>query len=764
MKLRTLFISVFIVLISSFLSDGLLKAQFNERYPKHPIDLTKAEIVLNVEPQNFLLQGKVKYFAKVKSTIEDSFILHAQDLEIDAVSLNGERVEFSVSTDSLSIQIEQPLERDELIEIEISWQSLSVFGLHRDFKYNFWSSLNSNSLHYWIPSFNYIGEELSVRTEFQIPADYEVVSNGLKVSDEVISTEKKKVVWQTQKEIPITGISFVLGKFKTEQANSGITNIQVFAENSLINDEQLTALLRNAVITLKATESVLRFEYPYESLNVVLLPDMMWMQKQWSSGTVYLFSNLGDINNQLERGIYSQWFGERFRPFYLENDSDFYELVKAAIHAKLGKESSQLLSDSEFRTPSLTQWNKWQQILKSKSVDSYFKSTVEASLPELARLSPGIVEGEDFAKTWYKITGLPWFELPNFELPIVSETEVVLYPHKISVNYDEISSEIDITFRSIDAAADSITAVIFKAVSPSDTASTELLFSGLIDSAQVKIPLTTSFIIFEDENGESNQFKVENIPAPFLVNQIRSSNVDWKISAAKSLADYSDDKDLQLAINDILRSESNVEVRAALLETYGVFANGGLGTEQIFIDGINNSSESIQLASLKTLKNYPNNDFVQSSVRSKILSTENEEVFERAINTYFAITNLEQQQGLVTPLLRAESTGTKSLKILEQSVTVDTSGTTLRALSSFLNASFPFSTREKALSLLLKHQANPSYWSDRITELMFDVDPRIRLKSVTALKLLEGEELQSKLEMFRLNENDPRIQSKLSEF
>ena len=82
---------------------------------------------------------------------------------------------------------------------------------------------------------------------------------------------KKRVRWSSETEVPATALGFVSGNFSISEMTAGLTKIRLFHD---IYDQKIAAdLIVEAARLKKEIEQVLSFEYPWDALNMVLLPD-----------------------------------------------------------------------------------------------------------------------------------------------------------------------------------------------------------------------------------------------------------------------------------------------------------------------------------------------------------------------------------------------------------------------------------------------------------------------------------------------------------
>jgi len=748
----SVFIPLFITLFSYFQSCENIAFDYPV-HPYHPFDIEHAELTLDLESDQHLVNGTVTYLIRSKIDSLTKIQLHDSELSIDEILVNKSEVDYEVQNDSLIIQLTDTINAEEKFEISISWQSISNFGLHRSSDGAFWSSLNPLAHRHWLPGFDHPREAFSFVANIEIPNEMEVLFNGDLKGVQAKSDARKIVTWNSDSEMPMTGLGFVMGDFLISEMTAGFTKIRLFHHSK---DRQKAAdLIVEAARLKKEIEDVLSFEYPWESLNIVILPDNYWMERTHGTGTVYLFERLGNLENQLARNMYAQWFGEYQRKeqyLNLENEGE-NGLLPTALHFQVMDSAAFIQNpDSLLR---IEYWNKWQASyrLKSKS----FKSTIEESLEGFMRSFSGIVHFNDYAEIWYQETGVPNFKTRPIVLSKGNSESIESSIYNVDLSLNEADSELSLYFKLEEGDGDEIYSITLNEHQFDAVSSQEIIFTGSTDTVTISIPITTEFITFQTIDFPIGQLKIGKTPLFYLLNQLRSEKPTDRITAAKLLVNHAENPDLQLALADILAFEENEEVIAAIFTALSALTNGATGTEEQFISGLSNSWQAIQLASIQALTNYPDNDYAKSSLRSKVMRSEGE-VFELALRSYNKVAIGDEMLSLINSIVRRDTVGLKTLKTLQVADSLYQNEEAIEITNSFISDDFPYSIREKALEHLNSYDIDADRWNQRLNNLISDRDPRIRFWAVEhAPRFKSAPESLIFLKSAEINEFDPRV-------
>lgn len=723
-----------------------------EAYPDLPFQLNNVDLEITVEPESALIKATGMYNIRSRRPGLSEVIFNTSNLDVKEVSSNGQALEFRVSSDSLIIQLSDTLGFEQRTEFLISWESSSTYGIHTDVQGNLWTSLNPRTRHHWLPIPDHPEVETQIKASVTIPAEQEAVFNGSRVSDEVVSANEKKITWTSGKEVPASGITFAVGNFQRESARSGVKEVSIYAsENTLLEDVR-SGLLSTAVESLKKYESVFSFEFPFDGLSIVVLPDNNWEEIQSGAGVIYLYQNLGNLATQLKRGIVEQWLGNYHR--YLNAPDSRYEFLKALITESDGTE--QLLNPDDLR--SIREWNKWEQGIGNMD-NEFLKTTIRESIPGLIQEFKGVTSWSAYAGFWYNQAGIFWNKLPEPDNAGKGSDTEEAYVYTVEYIYDEANSLLTLVFEAQSEPISSLVGIDMMQYGFTDTTQTEISFTGAQDSVSVELPSGTDYVTLTPKTDLDLKLNEEK-PFMFLIRQLRSSESDEKIQAAQQLRNYTDNPDLQLALQDVLEGETEPEVRAAMLATLGQITKGASGTEQNFLGQLNSDNLATKLSAIQALAGYPDNEQVRYAIRNTIIRAERDTVTNAALNTYRQIAGAEDLISL-TERLERSGEAEKAISVLQLAVQDDTTKKSISIADRFALGEYPYDVRKKALDILLKFEQNQDYWNQTIGMLLGDRDPRVRYHALDAIRYLSAKRTVDVLKDRVKEEMDPRVADKI---
>ena len=724
-----------------------------EQNPKLPYSFNHLDLGMTVDPTNETVKGVATYSISAKIPAQTEVILHAAELEIDAVTFDGIEKEFLVSGDSLIIDLADTLSMTSESELAITWQGRSVYGIHKDRFGTLWSSLNPKALRHWLPVYDHPRVEFSVDAAITVPADMDVIFNGNMVSDQITSADQKTVSWKVDTAIPATGLNFAVGTFESAEAQSGINKVRVFGERGVMSSQEVQEILAETIRSKRALENALSFEYPWEALNVIVVEDNFWDEKQDAAGVVYIAKNRGALTTQLQRGLVAQWFGQYQRTESNSTQFEMFELVRKAGFSIADFETKEIGNQDSLL--SLSSWNELNTCCEI--AEPFLKKNIEQSLDKLIKEESGVVSNSFYTDYWYEQTGIPFPEIEVEEFKKTEQSVGDLPLYELELEYDEINSKAVVRFKNVSGEGADLQSLNMTVVTFDDTTTSEVTFTGELDSAMVALPATVEFIRFTSGSTDVDNIRFGKFPIIFLLAQLRSENTEDRRLAASLLSYHTENSDLQLALKDALNSETDTQTKANLLSTLSAFTSGANGTELLYMQEINNDSEAIQKSAIQALSNYKEDESIPGILQQKMEITLSQDIFDAAQKSFLQVADLSRKLSATKRLLQIDTTGARSLSLLSEVISSDTTSQSQEIAEELLSFEYPYSTRMGALNLLLKRVSDKDFWGNKVVELSRDFDPRIRQRVQVGLKYLPESDAENILDAVLLSEFDPRV-------
>ncbi|MFH5832888.1 hypothetical protein ACG2F4_03925 [Halalkalibaculum sp. DA3122] len=765
-KIRMFCLLTWAALSFTFLSVNAQSPSFDYlRHPKLDFSFNHLALELNIDPEEKLLVGQATYEIEANIGGVDSLVLNAAHMDIRAVLADGKEVPYRLGNDSLFVALGETTEPGSRYSVEILYETSPKFGVHFEPDGSVWSSSLPLTTRHWLPVADHPRVTFTTDITLAVPGNFTALAPGRTGTEAITSVEEKQVQWQSRRPVPASALWFATGPFTTAETSFGIKQIRVSGD-TVVMDRSGKKLLESAYQILDRTEKALGVEYPFETLNIMLMDDHRWESKPYAAGAVFLFANRGGLQAQLRRGILAQWYGVHQREEQW-SDAEAMNLYQTVLNQQLAEGTASIADQANpaasinpYHAFSVKRWNRWQQFYQQWE-NTTWKQVVEQSLDSEPASGGGVKTWNDYADSWYQQSGQPWFSPPQLIVnQETGEQDSIIY--RVDYQYDETSGELVLNFEAQDSVVSELITLPLVEHTMQGADTLEVTFTGKSDSIMLNLDPLVSYVTI-DGSAREDITLIEYKPIPFVLSQLRNAeSSDEKVAAAHQLANHSDNPDLQLAINDLLEQEQPPTVKAALLYSMGEITKGATGTEQQFIEALNEDHAAVQEAAIRALRYYQGNDQVIQTIQRTALQSDSVSLFRQATNSLFAVVDSSDTSTLnrfSQQVMSEDSTGNRAVFVFRKLARQELadSEVLVKNLVLLTGHNYDFPVRAAALEILKKVDTSENEWSSRIETMLADSDPRIRFLAVRAAADLEFIDAENILGERLLDEYDGRV-------
>lgn len=763
-KLQLFFFFLFILEVSNLYSQDW----DYQKYPKLDINLQHLNADLHVDEFG-AIEGDVLYRATVNIDDPDSLVFDASRLNILGVSVNDAEKEFTASNDQLVIYLDEVFAEEAVLNIRIQYEANPKYGVLRDVNRTTWTSQLPKTTRHWLPVIDH--PRVQFTTEFLVthPSGQTLIANGQRVRSEVMSVDEERTTYTSNNPIPATSLGWVIGELSENSSttlnrirrngNQGPIQIRVYSESELSSETNFAELASN---TLESVRDKVSAPYPYQDLKVVVLDNDFWETKSYAAGLVFVYRDHGDIEQQIQRGILSQWIGTQIRE---EQWSD-----AGAIHAAHAIIANQMfefepvmeMAEEPYNVFSLHNYSKWSDFFNENQLPR-FKSSLQSSINNILNNGRNILGWSDLSGVIYNESGQPFFE--GFE---PGDLEVALedtIKYTANVEWNETDNTVQINFEALNQMIDELVTVSVEEVTFQGANQHEITFTGSSDGSVISVSSGIENLKLTIENRDDIELNVEK-PFMFWIYQLRNdTDPEQRVKAAKGLANYTDNPDLQLALDDILRVESNPQVYAEIVRSLSVLTAGASGMDQQFLEYSSSQQHpEVRVAAVQALANFPNNEQVVSRLQSIALQPANPELQRAAIHSLAEVTDAERFNTIAGNLVSREPVLNQVPTLLQLLAEKGETESAVEMASTFVTEQFPYDVRKAALDIMLEYDRSSSNWEERLPDLFSDIHPGIRYKAASALEYVNAGSRNNLTDQFLMEEYDERVRRVLVEY
>lgn len=719
---------------------------------------------LTIEPDTSdnTLKGVATWQVRLIDEKPDSLSLNLFKGVVNSVRIDEQSVTFSYLYDRLTLELPESILVDSLFKIEINYSSDPVVGLHFQDNGLHWSSTLPGSRSDIFPTVQSPTVRVTTDIRIIVPNSWKAVSNGFSAGSTLLHDDRRLYHWKSTQPISVTDIVLAYGPLNVATSRMSGVEINVFTVHKSDLDIDVSHIFENTSRLLQLSDSLLSKPYPYEALNIVLIDDHVWEFKSASAGVIYIFNNAGNIDDQLAKGIAGMYFGSYHKPFTLA-DSNHITLNQTRLFDLLttDSESSKFLIDypshqDNWVSLSPHNWLKaytWIQNFGQGS--SLFQTT---KLSEILSYGPGSFSSEDYIAMHQnpEISSYPDFVNPGY--PDTTKIEVV-YTH----DYPNQRISIEFLPRYISPSIGDFIPVNIRQYTDGTSIDLEFQISRHGDRISVNTNGFTNNMYVMNEDPLIHYEEVK--PAEFWRFQLRNdSDYKKRLEAALGFGRVVDDPDIQLFLQDLVRTEPDEHVRERLVQSFSQLTKGARGTQQRFISWLSDSSTIVRNASLEALKQYPGNVDAIGTVYNIISTSQDISFVNHAIEVYYFIASPEEFFATGRGLLVEDQKDLLfTATVLPLIIKTEQGLAFAPNLMQYLEPEFPFFIRNIAFEILKDVEISASYWQDLLPMLATDPDPRVRFLSAQLLDKIDSEIAGDILSEWVQKEYDVRVLQQLQE-
>jgi len=152
--------------------------------PDRNWDLTHLDLHLDLNPDEGMVSGTATLDLSPMTPGSNTLWLHQESLDISAVRVNGNEVDYRLGRGDLVIELDS---HDEPIELAIDYSATPDTGLHfrapgpnsPDTHPEVWTQGEMSDNRHWFPTWDHPNDRFSYSGSFSGPDNYKILSNGL---------------------------------------------------------------------------------------------------------------------------------------------------------------------------------------------------------------------------------------------------------------------------------------------------------------------------------------------------------------------------------------------------------------------------------------------------------------------------------------------------------------------------------------------------------------------------------------------------------
>ncbi|MFW6347959.1 MAG: HEAT repeat domain-containing protein, partial [Cyclonatronaceae bacterium] len=419
-------------------------------------------------------------------------------------------------------------------------------------------------------------------------------------------------------------------------------------------------------------------------------------------------------------------------------------------------------------------WQRWHPQYRAawrqtfEELPEFQRQSIRESLQDIARQESGAHRQQDLFERWYAGTGR-MFEPVSFrdalgedgpEEETGSETTIV----NLNIELNREASEIQLTVdpqQPPERDSLDVPLTIYTRDGQQEREITVFRTGGEFSVSYEEPPRNVAVNPDKLPDGLS-YFELK--PLDMWLHQLeRDPAPEQREAAALMMPRFRDDPDIQLAMQDFLRTEEDAEVRTAMIRSLSDIVDGASGTQQIFLDMARNAEGEELQAAVDALWPYEGNEDVKQQISRIVRRSENIGAVVSAISVYRQIATEEEFNTLASTILVSSRPALIRAAMLEELHRTDNTELAVGTSMDVAEATdFPYALRSRALETLARFEHYEEL-EEIMPSVIADADPRLRYLALQQLSFIGQEARTAFLEQRREREQDPRVREALPE-
>lgn len=297
----------------------------NDAPHERVLDIEREKVEVSFDPKQSLVKGKVTHYFKVLRERVDSIYFNAVKIRIKEAKLGGKSVRFVANEKSVIVYPENALKWDMKDSISFTYECNPRRGIYfigwndplNLSRKQIWTQGQGIDNRHWIPSYDEYNDKMITETVTTFDKEYEVLSNGTKVS--VKDNGDGTKTWHYKMTHPHSPYLLMLGigKYAIDhrKTNAGVP-VQLYYYPEF--PERLEPTYRYSTECIDFVANWTGIPYPWESYSQIMVQDFIYGAMENTTATVF-----GDFFNIDKRGFLDrnyigvnvhelthQWFGD----------------------------------------------------------------------------------------------------------------------------------------------------------------------------------------------------------------------------------------------------------------------------------------------------------------------------------------------------------------------------------------------------------------------------------------------------------------------
>ncbi|MEZ0345362.1 MAG: M1 family aminopeptidase [Infirmifilum sp.] len=289
--------------------------------PEPPVELLRVSAEVSVDLSNRSLEGKATNLFRASGEV-DRITLHASDMSVKRVSVNGSEARFSYDGSVIEVYLPKPALTGDVLEVSVEYSVVRpkagvwFVPVDSDAPARMaYTQGQPEDTRFWLPTHDYPNRKATLELAVVAPSGQQVVANGVLVAREA-REGVTRWVYRLDSRIPTYLAAFAVGDFSVIEENWNNVLLQYVVPRGREGDVERS---------FKHTKEMIRFfeeftgvKYPYPKYAQVCVDEFVAGGMENASVTILTSATLHDEKAHLDfrseplvsHELAHQWFGD----------------------------------------------------------------------------------------------------------------------------------------------------------------------------------------------------------------------------------------------------------------------------------------------------------------------------------------------------------------------------------------------------------------------------------------------------------------------
>lgn len=342
-------------------------------------DALHYDITFTYDPDSGRIQGVTTMTAEPDEALA-GFSVDLYELDMDAVTVDGEEAEFEVDGRDVRITPAEPLAAGEEFVTEMTYSGIPEPVISAGFPTG-WLTTDAGGAYVigepdggatWFPANDHPSDKATMTLEATVPRGWVVAANG---AFEGRSRDGDAVTWAWSEDDPIATylVTVAIDRFRVveEETDRGLPLISFYPEDDA---DRLTEDFADAGDMIEAFEEVFG-PYPFDEYGAIVIPESLGYALETQTRSTFGI-DVASIDEFQAHELAHQWFGDSLTPTRWEDIwlNEGFATYAEMLWAEASEDGYDIDADAEGRRDALAGYD--EEPILDPGVDRWFAEAV----------------------------------------------------------------------------------------------------------------------------------------------------------------------------------------------------------------------------------------------------------------------------------------------------------------------------------------------------------------------------------------------------